>query len=181
MNKNFKIPYSDYELSHESWKIILDFPKYQISDLGRIKSFQKNKEVILSEYIGKRGYIQTVLKNGSNRKTLNNHLLVSIYFLGHKPEGTSLLVSDHIDKNKLNNRKSNLRLIDSRRNTTRSLNRSSGHSCVSLYFGKKDIKFNVKVSGKYLGSFTTVDEAIKTRDIYIAKLNLEKFFSRNSD
>ena len=45
MNKNFKIPYSDYELSHESWKTILDFPKYQISDLGRIT--QKNSLVAI--------------------------------------------------------------------------------------------------------------------------------------
>lgn len=82
--------------------------------------------------------------------------------------GTKTEIIDHINRNKLDNRKINLRIADKRINTiNRELqpNNTTGHK--GVYFDKRYGTWNARVTvlGKtiHLGTYKTKEEAIKAR------------------
>lgn len=96
----------------EEWKWVRDFEGiYQISNLGRLKSFKKyNSGYILSEKNEKGGYLSVVLTDSENRRKRYTriHILVAESFIGEIPKGYHV---HHIDDNKQNNAVSNLEII----------------------------------------------------------------------
>ena len=72
---------------------------------------------------------------------------------------------DHINGNKLDNRKSNLRLATSQQNN---MNRSSGVNSTSQYIGvsfdTRSGKYIAKINGKHIGIFENEINAAKARD-----------------
>tara|TARA_R110002072_G_C7681270_1_gene511429 strand:- start:34 stop:513 length:480 start_codon:yes stop_codon:yes gene_type:complete len=91
---------------------------YQVSNLGRVKSFKVNKERIKEPCIGTTGYYHTGLIKEGKQHTKKIHQLVAIAFLNHTPCGYSIVV-DHIDGDALNNRLDNLQLITNRENSSK--------------------------------------------------------------
>ena len=131
---------------------------YQISNKGRIKSFNRNAENIIKSSIDKtKGYYRVCLYNSGKRKSFYIHQLVAIAFLGHIPNGNSLVV-DHINNDKANNELSNLQVISSRENSSKDKWR---HNPSSLYPGvyysltKKKWASSISVNGTpfHLGYF----------------------------
>ena len=87
----------------EQWKEILNFKKYEISDLGIIRK-TGNKQ-ILNPGISS-GYLRVSLINDSNeRKSCRIHRLVAIAFI---PNTDNKETVNHKDHNKLNNAVTNL-------------------------------------------------------------------------
>jgi hypothetical protein len=103
----------------EIWKEIDGFENYHVSNLGRVKSLKRSvknrwsarivRERILKPITSSR-YPTVNLKANTYNRTKYIHKLVAIAFLGHKPNGVTLIV-DHIDNNPLNNRLDNLQII----------------------------------------------------------------------
>lgn len=91
----------------EIWKDIFDYDGlYQVSNLGRVKSFHKNKEMILKSFKNRCGYHQVDLFKNKKGKTITNHSLVMQMFrLEEKFNYTEI---NHIDGNKENNSVYNL-------------------------------------------------------------------------
>ena len=93
----------------EIWKEIELYSDYQISDLGRVKSFKKcrgSNERILKPRKGKYGYLNISLRKNNKLMTFTIHRLVLMYF---KPIDTpELFQCNHIDGNKQNNYINNL-------------------------------------------------------------------------
>ncbi len=90
------------DLSGEIWKIIKDFPDYEISSFGRIKSLKFKKEKILKQWNRKKGYLAIELNN----EIQSVHRLVLMAF---KPvSNMNELQCNHIDGNKKNNYYENL-------------------------------------------------------------------------
>lgn len=59
----------------ETFKAIPGYPDYQVSDLGRVRSFRQNKSgKILSQHADTNGYLTVKITNG-NYKTINVHVL----------------------------------------------------------------------------------------------------------
>ena len=98
---------------------------YQVSNLGRVKSLERTsincinvkyttQELILRQALqgnkGKAQYFGVGLMKDGKVKSIRVHKLVAIAFLGHKPNGNTIVV-DHIDNNPFNNRVDNLQLI----------------------------------------------------------------------
>ena len=92
----------------ENWRPVPGHPGYEVSDVGRIRSYRNRQghsadmPRLLSPAIV-RGYRH--IKLGRSRQT-KVHILVLEAFVGPRPDG---MVCRHLDGNPLNNRLSNLR------------------------------------------------------------------------
>lgn len=97
----------------ETWKEIKGFEgHYQISNLGRVKSIKKGKELILCESVGTSGYRINVFSLNCKPQTLMIHRLVAAAFIGDA-NGRQV---NHIDEDKLNNNVDNLEYVSGREN-----------------------------------------------------------------
>jgi hypothetical protein len=147
----------------EIWKDVPDYEGlYQVSNLGRVKSFFYNKESILKGVIDGNGYLKVNLCKNSKAKNCNIHKLVASAFLINKTKNTKLVV-DHIDNNRFNNKLENLQLITQRENLSKDVkNKTSKYTGVCFYCYNKNMqkkwKATIKINGKvkHLGYF--IDE-----------------------
>lgn len=153
----------------ESWKQIPGFDGYEVSDLGRVRSFW---------IMGCRARIGDIprimhltLNRRDNRFKVNLrfapkkwrtrfvHRLVWLAFCGETPEGLEL---DHIDNNSLNDALTNLRVVTRSQNQANCRGRGNKRS---KYKGVRPngerwsavIKFQYQ--NIYLGTFDTEEEA----------------------
>lgn len=98
----------------EQWKTIPDFPDYEISDWGRVKSHKNlEKPKILKGSFSTKGYPQALLYSTGGPKTKPLHILVLEAFVGSRPHGFQAC---HNDGDKTNNRNANLRWDSPRNN-----------------------------------------------------------------
>lgn len=95
----------------EEWKVIRDYPMYEVSSEGRIRSYYNGSHgrriipKILSLKTNRIGYTFIHLKNESGRKPLRVHRLVAEAFI---PNPDNLPEVNHKDENKSNNSVCNL-------------------------------------------------------------------------
>lgn len=100
-------------MSVENWLPIPGYPGYEVSDMGRVRSFKKtgfshlffSSPKILKATPTHYGYPEVCLRNGRSRRW-RVHQLVMLIFVGPCPEGLEVC---HNDGDPLNNRLSNLR------------------------------------------------------------------------
>lgn len=91
----------------EIWKTIIDYPDYQVSNLGRIKSFKYGREKILKNRIDNKGYYRVELWGEEKGKTFKVHRLVYFTF---NPNADESLEINHINEDKGDNRIENLEI-----------------------------------------------------------------------
>ena len=94
----------------EEWRDIEGYEgRYQVSNLGRIRSFKgqysKNKIIILKLCINNRGYSVVSLSKNNKHKSYKVHRLVAQAFI---PKIDNKSQINHINGNKQDNRVSNL-------------------------------------------------------------------------
>lgn len=100
----------------EVWKDITDYPNYQVSNLGNVKSKERytkakdnmiihRKEKVLKQLIDMKGYHYVRLYNENGFKNIKVHRLVANAFIS-KIDGKDCI--NHKDGNKNNNKSSNL-------------------------------------------------------------------------
>lgn len=144
----------------EIWKDLPDSEgMYQVSDLGRVKSFFKKKITIKKQHFDNIGYLATGINKNKKIKTLRVHQLVAITFLNHIPNGYEIVV-DHINNVKQDNRTINLQLISQRENSSKDkINKKCKYTGVNNSREKFQsfIRSNNKIIS--LGSFKTQEEA----------------------
>jgi len=97
----------------EKWVAILGFPKYEISNLGNVRSFFKPKPLLLKQCI-RRKYLSVTLSNNQHTKSIRVHRLVALHFIKNDAQKPFV---NHIDGNKYNNHVSNLEWCTCRENT----------------------------------------------------------------
>lgn len=117
---------------------------------ARYSEFTNSHYVAACEYMG-------IINGKPKYKTRSLH----IFIMSSNPENK--LMVDHIDRNTLNNRKSNLRIINQSNNLQnrngRNKNNKSGYRNVSFYKGKYLVQLQVDNKNKCLGTFDNVEDA----------------------
>lgn len=144
----------------EIWKDLPDHENmYQVSDLGRLKSFFREKTTIKKQHFDNRGYLATGINKNKKTKTSRVHKLVAITFLNHIPNGYEIVV-DHINNSPIDNRTINLQLISQRENSSKDkINKKCKYTGVNN--SREKFQSFICNNGKIisLGTFKTQEEA----------------------
>ncbi len=93
------------DLENEVWKVITDFPDYQISNFGRVKSLKFKKERLLKQQKDSHDYFIIGLSKNGKVKIKYVHRLVFETFVEKLKEGYD---AHHINEDKENNIPENL-------------------------------------------------------------------------
>lgn len=86
----------------EEWRVIADFPNYEVSSMGQVWSKYKNR--LLQIYVRPDGYEEVSLYTDRGKINVLVHRLVAVNFIDNYPE----LTVNHLDGNKRNNKVDNL-------------------------------------------------------------------------
>lgn len=108
----------------EEWRIIEDYPNYMVSNMGRVKSLERNvvkgrgglckiEEKILKSRKDKYGYLKVDLYKEGKQKTHTIHRLVATAFIDN-PNNLSQI--NHRDEDKTNNCADNLEFCTAKYN-----------------------------------------------------------------
>lgn len=154
----------------EVWKDIEGYEGlYQISNLGRVKSFHRDSEIIMKQTL-QSGYLKISLLKENKYKTYSVHRLVAQAFIpnpGNKPQ------VNHIDEDKTNNRIDNLNWMTSKENNdwgtrkSRAINSSiNNHKRDYFKLGKKFSKpiYYINEKGDKI-CFSGIHEAARVLNI----------------
>lgn len=114
-----------------------------------------------SWHITPKGYLRHNFRGENGTMSFSMHH----YVLGDKADGAQI---DHIDRNKLNNRKSNLRVCDSFENAqNRGLRKTNTSGYTGVQYNKSKRKYEAWITAKgnkiYLGQFNCIDDAVDVR------------------
>lgn len=139
---------------------------YQISDLGRVKSFKSKTPKILVNKLDRKGY-QFVCLCGKNKKYLRVGQLVCMAFLGHKPDGTQKYVVDHKNRIRNDDRLLNLQVITQRENIYKDKTNKNGFIGLDKNTaGRFSCKLRINGKVTHLGTYDTAEEA---HEVYLNK------------
>ena len=172
----------------EVWKDIHDYiGLYQVSNLGRVRSLERKaihsslnglitiKEKILKPILTNCGYHQVNLYYDGFMKCFLIQKLVVITFLNKNVYG-NMIVIDHINNIKTDNRLENLQIIPQRENASK--DRKNGTSkYIGVSWSKQNSKWkvNIYINNKniFLGYY--VDEEIANEHYKIALENINLY------
>lgn len=161
----------------ERWELIKDYEGlYEISDLGRVKSLQREinhnwggKRILKTRIIAtnpkEKEYSTLSLSKNNKITTKKVHILVARAFLNHKSFGREFVV-DHKNNIKKDNRLINLQIITQQQNSSKDKISNSGHTNIS-YREKERIFIAFKLKNKkryYVGCFKTLKEALSKQE-----------------
>ena len=101
----------------ETWAIIKDYPRYSVSNLGRIMN-NATRKILKGHVCGKgykigKGYLTVVLRNPQGEKPFMIHRLVATYFV---PNLLDKPMVNHKDGNTCNNCAANLEWVTNQEN-----------------------------------------------------------------
>lgn len=154
----------------EVWRDLPEYEGvYQISSLGRVKSFKFNRETVLNPSLSRKGYYCITLRKNSKSKRAQVHQLVAICFLNHTVCGMALVVN-HIDGDRTNNKVSNLEITTNRANSSlKNVVRTSNYVGVCWYKAYNKWRATIVINYKkvHLGYF---DNELDAHNAYQDKL-----------
>lgn len=148
----------------EEWKIISEYPRYSVSNLGRVKN---NKTGAVKNASNSKGYLFVNLyKEDMNKPDpLKVHRLVALSFV----LGDTSLCVNHIDGDKLNNVYTNLEWVTPGENISLAWKNGQikplkGESCGKSKLGNKEIKlirhlYGSGVAQKNIGEIFKITQA----------------------
>lgn len=150
----------------EIWKDIEGFPKYQISNLGRVRSlkFREPRSILIQS--GENGYFYVCFYSRGKPKVKDLHRIVAIHFVSNPHSKKQV---NHINGNKLDNRAENLEWVTPSENQQHSIR-------IGLRNDRGEESINSKL---------TKEQVLDMRKIYqeenITYLELSKRFGVHKD
>lgn len=104
-------------------------------------------------------YVVSSIYNKDTQKT--NLVLLHRIIMNPSPN----LAIDHINRNTLDNRRSNLRICNQGQNASNRPNKRNTSGYRGVQFHKKSGTWIAIVGLEYIGKFTTIEEAARVRDL----------------
>lgn len=101
----------------EIWRLINDYPNYEVSNLGRVKSMKFEKERILKPELLKDGYLRVKIYNDVKKNKFLVHRLVADCFIENKEKKKQI---NHKNGIKTDNSVSNIEWVTPSENMTHS-------------------------------------------------------------
>lgn len=144
----------------EEYKTILDYPDYEISNLGNVR---RNGKILKSRQNKNTGYSYIDLRKEGKRTTCYIHRLVALTFL---PKIEDKEYIDHIDRNKNNNNLNNLRWVSRSENNRNTKKRDN--DLFGLCYTRN--KWRLTINEVYVGEYKTPEEAKVIRDLTLSYL-----------
>lgn len=124
---------------------------------------------LISSYVWKEN------KSGYIYANINHKIVLLHRFLSDLEDDSEFLV-DHIDRNRKNNKKNNLRVVTSlinNRNKSMYKNNISGYT--GIYYNYSTSKWVAKIGDTFIGSFLNIQDAINAR----TQKEIELFYYHN--
>ena len=149
---------NDYIIEGEIVKISINskignvFAIIDRDDFEKINSYKTSWYVSIRE--NKIEAVVTKVQKNKKRQSLPLHRII-MNCIDDK-------VVDHINGNTLDNRKTNLRVVTKRENST------NLHNCKNIYYEKG--KYGVRINRKRYGRYEKIEDAIKVRNIIEKKI-----------
>ena len=139
-------------------KDIIGYENYAVDEQGNVwsKNFRRSgKMKKLKPGIGGRGYLLVALCKDGKQKSKKVHRLLAQHYL---PDWSEELYVDHIDRDRLNNNLSNLRMVTYQQNT---FNKGAKGYTFKKHLKTKPWLAQINKDGKHihLGYFSTEEEA----------------------
>jgi hypothetical protein len=134
----------------EEWRVIKDFPNYNVSNFGNVMN-NKRKRLMKLNIKGEGGYYHISLKNNNCSKSLKVHRLVALAFI-ENPENKKTV--NHKNKNKLDNTVSNLEWA--------TMEEQAKHKSIGLIYKSnknKHINRLDKITGEILQNYNSIEDA----------------------
>lgn len=138
----------------EIFKYIIGSSKYyKVSNFGNVLSLKCGRNRLMKLTDNGAGYLVVTLTINGKQKSRMVHQLVAECFLNHKPN-RHIVVVDHIDNIKTNNKAVNLQLTSARINSSKDRNNTtSKYTGVNYQKGKWVSRIWINNKSKYLGKF----------------------------
>lgn len=143
---------------NEIWKSIAGFAgRYEVSNLGHVRSCYTGKTRLLSQSKNNKGYLRVFLCKNGTKKVFFVHRLVAEAFI---PNLNSLETVNHKDENKLNNHVENLEWMTMADN---------------LSYGSRIQKISVRVrqynsDGTFIAEYKSIREASRETGVRIRNI-----------
>jgi hypothetical protein len=154
-------------MNTEIWKIINEFPTYEVSNFGRVLNMATNKILKQGETKAREGYRFVTLRRGfKDYQTFGVHRLVADAFCD-KSEGLDIV--DHIDHDRSNNNAENLRWVNASVNAHNKRKKANTTSkYIGVSYDKKPNKYRavIRIDGKHkhLGYNESEEECARAYD-----------------
>ena len=151
------------KLDNESWKIIKNYPEYEISNMGRIKyPIRKGSKPykIRVTYGGGKIYKTFTLRNNDGIKSIAIHRLVAQAFISNPND---YIIVNHKDGDKKNNRYINLKWCTRSENTKHAYDND-------LISGKRKI-YQLNVNNNIIKEWDTIKDAYETLKLSRTSIN----------
>src|SRR3990167_2993341 len=113
-------------MNKELWKTIKNYPDYEISNLGNVRSWKYTNSPRLLSPVNVNGYQRVRLCNNSRSIQMSIHRLVCEQFK-NKPKTKKII--DHLDGNKANNNIDNLEWCTQKKNIQKHFSRNHDKNC----------------------------------------------------
>lgn len=165
--------------NEEIWKDVIDYEGlYQISNLGRVKSFPRNttRGCILKSHPNPNGYLCVHLTKNGKQTNFRVHKMVAVAFLGHIQNGYQEVI-DHINGIVTDNQVSNLRVVSQRINTSCSRRKKTSQYvgvCWNRFENKWMAYIGFKNKNHTLGLYSNEEEAHNAYVSALSEIELNK-------
>lgn len=152
----------------EVWKDLDEYPYYQISTAGNIRSLKWNKTRILKSTLDDR-YLRIRLMKDGKKTTERVHRLVAQTFI---PNPNNLLYVDHINRISTDNRVENLRWVSAVENSLNTRRHFTDTYGISFHSESGYYRVEVRIDNKrqYIGIRKTMDDAIELRNKHLCSI-----------